>query len=227
MKPTFICQYFMHFQTYWFSVWVLPEVSVTVARWRHADVVLVRAVTTQTAIATRSVIMNRLRERQMWSKRKPAAQMCFTTVDMPHMKQNVSLVDLVISHLQEELVDHGLQLFNVLTHDWLLSVTPCSKNILIQRSTTEKTHINKWCCMCKCECLDTETTGTFMSRRLRANFVPANDEGHLTAPRVDEAGPAGVQGDVVTVLTPEPDGWVFERRLACVLQNWGDHDKFY
>lgn len=68
--------------------------------------------------------------------------MCFTTVVMPHMKQNgckkVFFVDLVISHLQEELVDHGLQLFNVLTHDWLLGVTPCSKNILIQRSTTEK-----------------------------------------------------------------------------------------
>lgn len=41
---------------------------------------------------------------------------------------------------------------------------------------------------------------------VRANFVPADDEGHLTAPRVDEAGPAGVQGDVVAVLTPEPDG---------------------
>lgn len=41
---------------------------------------------------------------------------------------------------------------------------------------------------------------------VRANFVPADDEGHLTAPRVDEAGPAGVQGDVVAILTPEPDG---------------------
>lgn len=58
-----------------------------------------------------------------------------------------------------------------------------------------------------------------MSWRLRANFVPADDEGHLTAPRVDEAGPAGVQGDVVAVLTPKPDGRVFERRLARVLQN--------
>lgn len=64
-KPTLIGQYFMHFQTYWFSVRVLPEVSVTVAGWRHTDVVLVRAVTTQTAIATRSFIMNRLRERHM------------------------------------------------------------------------------------------------------------------------------------------------------------------
>lgn len=41
---------------------------------------------------------------------------------------------------------------------------------------------------------------------VRANFVPADNEGHLTAPRVDEAGPAGVQGDVVAVLTPETDG---------------------
>lgn len=71
------------------------------------------------------------------------------------------------------------------------------------------------------------TTGALTSRRLRANFVPSDDEGHLTAPGVDEAGPAGVQGDVVTVLTPEPDGWVFKRWLTRVLQNWRDHDKFY
>lgn len=71
------------------------------------------------------------------------------------------------------------------------------------------------------------TTGALLSRCLRANFVPADDEGHLSAPRVDEAGPAGVQGDVVAVLTAEPDGWVFKRWLTRVLQNWRDHDKFY
>ncbi len=113
-------------------------------------------------------------------------------------------MDLVIPHLKEELVDHGLQLFNVLTHNRLLRFTPRGKNVLIQRSTTEKTHKNKCFCMSKCQCLD--TTGTLLSRRLHANFVPADDEGHLTAPRVDEAGPAGVQGNVVAILTPKADG---------------------
>lgn len=47
-----------------------------------------------------------------------------------------------------------------------------------------------------------------------------DDEGDLAAPGVDEAGPAGVQGDVVAILAAETHGRVFERRLSCVLQDW-------
>lgn len=40
-----------------------------------------------------------------------------------------------------------------------------------------------------------------MCSLLRPDFVPSDDKGHLAAPRVDETGPAGVQGDVVSILT--------------------------
>lgn len=52
-----------------------------------------------------------------------------------------------------------------------------------------------------------------------ANFVPADDEGDLAAPGVDEAGPAGVDGDVLAVSCAEADGGVVER-LTGVLQDW-------
>lgn len=50
------------------------------------------------------------------------------------------------------------------------------------------------------------------------DFVPADDEGDLAAPRVDKAGPAAVHHDVLAVSGAETDGGVVER-LAGVLQN--------
>ena len=41
--------------------------------------------------------------------------------------------------------------------------------------------------------------------------VSPDDEGDLPAPRVDEAGPAGVQRDVLPVPGTEPDGGIVER----------------
>lgn len=58
------------------------------------------------------------------------------------------------------------------------------------------------------------------SCHLRPDFVAADDEGHLAAPGVDEAGPAGVQGDVVAILAAEAHGRVLEWRLSCILQDW-------
>lgn len=55
--------------------------------------------------------------------------------------------------------------------------------------------------------------------------MPSDDEGHLAAPRVDEAGPAGVQGDMVPVLTAQAHWRVLKRRLACVLQNCTDEEE--
>lgn len=49
--------------------------------------------------------------------------------------------------------------------------------------------------------------------------MPSDDEGHFAAPRVDKAGPAGVQGDMVSVLTAQAHWGVLKWRLACVLQN--------
>lgn len=54
---------------------------------------------------------------------------------------------------------------------------------------------------------------------LRSDFMSPDDEGHFAAPRVDEAGPAGVQGDMVPVLTAQAHWRVLKWRLACVLQN--------
>lgn len=52
-----------------------------------------------------------------------------------------------------------------------------------------------------------------------------DDEGHLAAPGVDEAGPAGVQGDVVSVLTAQAHRRVLEWRLASVLQNCAEEEE--
>lgn len=49
--------------------------------------------------------------------------------------------------------------------------------------------------------------------------MPADDEGDFATPRVDKAGPAAVDGDVLAVSGKETDGGVIEG-LARVLQNW-------
>lgn len=46
------------------------------------------------------------------------------------------------------------------------------------------------------------------------DFVPPNDEGNLPAPGVDEAGPAGVQCDVLAIAGAESDGRIVERLPA-------------
>lgn len=53
---------------------------------------------------------------------------------------------------------------------------------------------------------------------LHAHFVPANDKGDLATPWVYKAGPAAVNGDVLTVSCKETDGGVI-KWLACILQN--------
>lgn len=46
---------------------------------------------------------------------------------------------------------------------------------------------------------------------LRSDFVASYDEGHFAAPRVDEAGPAGVQSDIISILTAQSNRRVFKR----------------
>lgn len=48
--------------------------------------------------------------------------------------------------------------------------------------------------------------------------MPADDKGDLATPRVHEAGPAAVDGDVLAVSRKETDGGVI-KRLTCVLKN--------
>lgn len=62
----------------------------------------------------------------------------------------------------------------------------------------------------------------------RPHFVPAHDEGHLAAPRVHEAGPAGIQGDVVAVVCAEANGPVLKGGVARGPQHFlvdGDHQR--
>lgn len=47
--------------------------------------------------------------------------------------------------------------------------------------------------------------------------MSTNDEGDLPAPGVDKAGPAGIQNDILSVLSAESDGRVFKRRVAGIL----------
>ena len=49
--------------------------------------------------------------------------------------------------------------------------------------------------------------------------MAADDKGHLAAPGVDEAGPAGVDGHVLAILGAEARGRVVEG-LAGELQDW-------
>lgn len=48
--------------------------------------------------------------------------------------------------------------------------------------------------------------------------MPTNDEGNLAAPGVDEAGPASVQGDVVSILAAKTHRRVLKWRLSGILQ---------
>lgn len=51
-----------------------------------------------------------------------------------------------------------------------------------------------------------------------ADFVAADDEGHLAAPGVDKARPAGVQGDVLPVAGADADRGVV-KGLTGMLQD--------
>lgn len=52
----------------------------------------------------------------------------------------------------------------------------------------------------------------------RANFVPADDKGDLATPGVNEAGPAGVNGDVFAVSRQKTNRRVV-KRLTGILQD--------
>lgn len=52
----------------------------------------------------------------------------------------------------------------------------------------------------------------------RAHPVPARDEGHLPAPGVHEAAPAGILGVVVAAVCAEVNGAVLEGGVARVPQ---------
>lgn len=56
-----------------------------------------------------------------------------------------------------------------------------------------------------------------------ANFVSADDEGNFAAPGIDETGPAGVYGNVLSITSTEADRVV--KRLASILQDWWDNKK--
>lgn len=58
---------------------------------------------------------------------------------------------------------------------------------------------------------------------LRPDFMPPDDEGHLATPRIYETGPAGVQGNVVSILTAQTHWGMLEWRLARVLQHYARH----
>jgi len=47
-----------------------------------------------------------------------------------------------------------------------------------------------------------------------------DDERNLPAPWVHEAGPIGVQYDVIPILTTKSNGQVFKGRMACILQDY-------
>lgn len=128
----------------------------------------------------------------------------------------------VISHLQEKFVDQSLNLFDILTHDGQLGYSARSENILVERTTSIQMHKNRFRLFGRVQACVNRLSRMVLTFYLRVNFVPADDEGHLTAPGVDETGPAGVKSDVVAVLTAEADGRMLKRRLARVLQNWGD-----
>ena len=57
-----------------------------------------------------------------------------------------------------------------------------------------------------------------------ADFVSSNDEGHFAAPGVDEAGPAGVYGDILSIPRTEPDGRVV-KWLTSILKDYGRKKK--
>lgn len=65
-----------------------------------------------------------------------------------------------------------------------------------------------------------EVTGVLVSQppghwgHSHPDSVSPDDEGDLPAPRVDEAGPAGVQRDVLPVPGTEPDGGIVKRLPA-------------
>lgn len=56
--------------------------------------------------------------------------------------------------------------------------------------------------------------------------MPTNDEGNLAAPGVDEAGPAGVQCDVVSILAAKTHRRMLKWRLSGILQYYtGQEEK--
>lgn len=57
---------------------------------------------------------------------------------------------------------------------------------------------------------------THIHEYLRSDFVASNNEGHFPAPGVNEGGPRGINGQILSVTCAHPQGRVF-KRLPCKL----------
>lgn len=55
---------------------------------------------------------------------------------------------------------------------------------------------------------------------LRPDFVSANDKHHFPAPRIHKTGPAGIQYDIISILSTKSNGQMFKRGLASKFQDW-------
>lgn len=64
---------------------------------------------------------------------------------------------------------------------------------------------------------DIQTHSPIHPAHSHANFVSADDEGHFAAPGIDEARPAGVYSDVLSITSTEADRVI--KRLASILQD--------
>lgn len=90
-------------------------------------------------------------------------------------------------------------------------ITACASLMCRVRACT----VQYMCVSCVCVCV--RWLGG--CKHLRAHFVPPDDESHLAAPGINEAGPAGVQRHIVAILAAKAERGVLKGGLSSILQN--------
>lgn len=61
-----------------------------------------------------------------------------------------------------------------------------------------------------------QVNSVFVLSYARSDFVSSDNESHLSTPGINKAGPAGVQGDVISILTAQSHRRVLKRRLTSI-----------
>lgn len=131
----------------------------------------------------------------------------------------------VCTYLKQQPVDLFADFLDVWIHDLPSMESRCCKNIFIHR--TPETHRHTavtYCPQIKTHC-QIQMTGkkilnytTVLWKYSRADFVSADNKGDFAAPGINKTGPAGVNGDILSVSCTETYRRMIEW-LTSVLQN--------
>lgn len=127
----------------------------------------------------------------------------------------VALRAAAVDRLDKQSVDLLAQLDDIGRGDSSLTAHRLGEHVLVQRAPVSERGRS----VIPLLCFKGNTSLYLFFKCLRSDFVTSDNKRHLPAPRVDEGGPAGVDGDVFSTAGAHPQGRVVEW-LSCKLKDW-------